>query len=98
MLLLAILMEETITRNKINNNGESAIILNQWIDTLRSSLSKIADYNLKGIGFAMPGPFNYEDGICLMKGVNKYDALYNINIAQHYPGAIEFGRRFPLKI
>lgn len=35
---------------------------------------------LKGIGFAMPGPFDYVNGICLMRGVSKYENLYGINV------------------
>lgn len=29
------------------------------------------------IGF--PGPFDYDRGICLLKGIGKYDALYGLN-------------------
>lgn len=29
-----------------------------------------------GIGMAFPGPFDYENGISLMKGLDKYDAIY----------------------
>jgi glucokinase len=32
------------------------------------------------IGFAMPGPFDYPNGICLIKGFDKYEALYGMNI------------------
>ncbi|MBS1567174.1 MAG: ROK family protein [Bacteroidetes bacterium] len=28
----------------------------------------------------MPGPFNYQEGICLIRGFDKYEALYNMNI------------------
>lgn len=34
------------------------------------------------IGIAMPGPFDYLTGICLMKNVNKYESLYGLNIKQ----------------
>ena len=34
------------------------------------------------IGIAMPGPFDYEKGICWMKNVNKYDHLYGLDIRQ----------------
>jgi glucokinase len=32
------------------------------------------------IGISMPGPFDYENGICLIKGQNKYEALYGLYI------------------
>lgn len=37
---------------------------------------------MKGIRLAFPGPFDYEQGICLMKGLDKYDRLYGINLRQ----------------
>lgn len=33
-----------------------------------------------GIGLAFPGDFDYENGICLMKNVGKYDAIYGVDI------------------
>ena len=37
---------------------------------------------IKGIGMAFPGPFDYEHGISLMKGLNKYDAIYGLSIQE----------------
>lgn len=37
---------------------------------------------LHAIGFAFPGPFDYENGISLMQNVRKYDALYLVNLRQ----------------
>ena len=33
-----------------------------------------------GIGMAFPGPFDYERGISLMQGLDKYDAIYGMDI------------------
>lgn len=30
----------------------------------------------------MPGPFEYEKGVCLIKGQDKYDALYGMNVKE----------------
>ncbi|WP_026670751.1 ROK family protein [Butyrivibrio sp. AE3006] len=38
------------------------------------------DKKLTKIGFAFPGPFDFANGISLMKGINKYDAIYGISI------------------
>ncbi len=35
---------------------------------------------MRGIAFAFPGPFDYEQGICLIQNLGKYDALYGLNI------------------
>ncbi|CAM4003488.1 ROK family protein [Lederbergia lenta] len=37
---------------------------------------------LLGIGVAFPGPFDYENGISLMRGIRKYDAIYQVNLKE----------------
>lgn len=32
------------------------------------------------IGFAFPGPFNYEEGVALLQGIGKYEALYKLSV------------------
>jgi glucokinase len=36
--------------------------------------------NVRGVAFSFPGPFDYEQGICLIQNQDKYDALYGLNI------------------
>ncbi|WP_026495700.1 ROK family protein [Butyrivibrio sp. WCD3002] len=38
------------------------------------------DRHLIKLGFAFPGPFDFENGISLMQGLNKYDAILGIPI------------------
>lgn len=45
--------------------------------------------SLSGIGFAFPGPFDYENGISLMKGIGKYDSIYGMSFRK------ELDRRIP---
>jgi glucokinase len=35
------------------------------------------------IAMAMPGPFDYKNGISWIKGLNKYEAIYGLNIKQY---------------
>ncbi|WP_312369362.1 ROK family protein [Lachnoclostridium sp.] len=37
-------------------------------------------YVISGIGMAFPGPFDYEKGISKIRGLDKYDAIYNLRI------------------
>lgn len=91
------IVEGTLTRNRVDKDGVSEIILDQWLSTMKAAISKAGGAELKGIGFAIPGPFNYEAGICLMKGVNKYDSLYGTDVSRHIRMALELPDSFPLK-
>lgn len=45
-------------------------------------LAAMAGCPVGGIGMAFPGPFDYEQGISLMRGLDKYDSIYGIPIAE----------------
>src|SRR5262245_33204862 len=33
-----------------------------------------------GIAFGFPGPFDYQEGVCRIQGVEKFEALYGLNL------------------
>jgi len=66
----------------VDNKAEADEILTVWSDTLKQVLRGIQIFNLRGVGFAMPGPFDYVRGICLIRGVPKYEKLYGVNVGK----------------
>ncbi|HSV11050.1 MAG TPA: ROK family protein [Hanamia sp.] len=78
----ASILDNSFIRKKIHSSGSAEIILSEWVDAIHTSLENLNGYILEGIGIAMPGPFNYREGISLIKGVNKYNALYGLNIKE----------------
>lgn len=41
-----------------------------------------APQTIGGLRLAFPGPFDYPNGICLVRGLDKYDALYGVSLRQ----------------
>lgn len=41
-----------------------------------------ASYETIGVAYAFPAPFDYENGICYLRGQDKYDALYGTNLRE----------------
>jgi len=66
----------------VDNKAEADEILNVWANVLKKVLNKVPIFKVKGIGFAMPGPFDYVNGICLIRGVPKYEKLYGVNVGK----------------
>ncbi|MFC9708854.1 ROK family protein [Paenibacillus sp. NPDC056933] len=50
------------------------------MELLNSNKDNAASYPKFHIGFAFPGPFEYETGVSRIQGLNKYDQLYEHNI------------------
>lgn len=71
--------EHSLQRSKVNPHAKAEAVLTVWANVIAGVAESL--YLKNGwIGIAMPGPFDYEQGICLMKNVNKYDHLYGLNI------------------
>jgi glucokinase len=49
---------------------------------LLDKLSGGAPFEVIGVGYAFPSPFDYENGICYIRGQDKYDALYGTNLRE----------------
>ncbi|MDL2322461.1 ROK family protein [Bacteroidales bacterium OttesenSCG-928-A17] len=65
---------------RVDSKGSSTGILRSWQSALHSVIEK--NKPIMGIGFAIPGPFDYEKGISLIEGVQKYDSLFGLNIKE----------------
>jgi len=65
---------------KVDNKASADDILKSWVETIKKSIEVVGENQLAGIGFAMPGPFDYAKGIALFEKVEKYLTLYGVHI------------------
>lgn len=79
------IIEGTKNTAEVNSAGSSNEILDIWNKTIKDSFGR--GDRPSAIGVAMPGPFDYEEGICKINGVGKYDSLYDINIKNSFSEA-----------
>ena len=80
-LLSGKIIRDTLTERPVDNQAPANVIIGAWSEALSSVLKKVPREQVKGIGFAMPGPFDYVKGISYIRGVAKYENLYGINIS-----------------
>jgi len=83
------ILKDTVSERSVNNQAQSSDIINVWADALSGSLKKVQLEDVKGIGFAMPGPFDYVKGICYIRGVAKYENLYGVNVGEAIAGTLK---------
>ncbi|MFH1195106.1 MAG: ROK family protein [bacterium] len=74
------LIDSSIVRIKINAAGSLKSIIDDWVSLIRHCHSKIDFKPIEGIGFAMPGPFDYVHGFSAIYGLGKYEALFGLNV------------------
>jgi glucokinase len=90
-------MKETLTGKAVNNQASAKEIIGVWSDALAEVLKKVPAESVKGIGFAMPGPFDYVKGICYIKGVAKYENLYGLNITDAISANLGIDKSIPFR-
>ena len=74
-----VLLPETLRYKKINTKESKEVILDSWVCAISKTIEE-GGQKVEGIGIAMPGPFDYFQGISLISAVDKLEALYKINI------------------
>jgi glucokinase len=90
-------LDETRTEKAVDNKAEASRIIGIWVQALSDVIKKIPEDSLKGIGFGMPGPFDYVKGISYIKGVAKYENLYGCNVKNSITDNLNFPDDFPVR-
>lgn len=72
------LAEGTLSRASYHHAAALGVILHNWAAALNQTIAKVEEAQLAGIGFAIPGPFEYRNGISRMQ--HKFPGLYGIHI------------------
>ena len=91
------IIRESLTERSVDNQAKASTIIDTWTHALSAALSKVSIENVKGIGFAMPGPFDYVKGISYIRGVAKYENLYGLNITDAISSSLGFHDGFLIR-
>ncbi len=91
------IVPESAAEQKVNNQASAAEILDDRAKALRQTMTFVPIGELAGIGFAMPGPFDYKTGVALLKNVAKYDSLYGINVGYELKKRLNLPAEMPFR-
>ncbi len=82
----------------VNSKGNHKEILGSFIAVFREMFSYANESSLEilGISCGVPGPFDYKRGISLIKGLDKYNAIYGINLKEAFRNRLNLSRNFPI--
>jgi len=79
----------SITR--IDSSGAAHNILNTFAQIISTHLEESHTSDLLGVAIGFPGPFDYAAGICLIEGVEKYGAIYGVNMRDALSARLDLG-------
>ena len=66
----------------IDSSGEADNILGTFAQIISTYIDESHTSDLHGVAMCFPGPFDYAAGICLIEGVEKYSAIYGVDMRE----------------
>ncbi|WP_319481821.1 ROK family protein [uncultured Draconibacterium sp.] len=91
------IITESLSEVKVDNQASANEILDNWAAAIAQTMLFTDREKLIGIGVAMPGPFDYKNGVALLKNVAKYDSLYGMNIGDELKKRLELPAEMPFR-
>ena len=80
----------------VDADGQADEVIRSWANGIKAITAAIAWKDLAAIGIAMPGPFDYANGISLIRGLEKYESLYRVNVKSALRTALGVSPTFPI--
>ncbi|MEO6520281.1 MAG: ROK family protein [Mucilaginibacter sp.] len=74
-------IRDTFSRKEVNAKGTWPDIRQAWVETMKLANTK-GGFEVEKVALAMPGPFDYANGISYITGLDKYEAIYGLNIRE----------------
>jgi len=72
-------LEESYVRNHLDPSGSKEQIIDTWAETIATCKNHFPE-QIFPVSIAMPGPFDYKEGISLILGLHKFESLYGLNV------------------
>lgn len=92
-----IILGHTYAFIDVDNKAAAATIIRSWCIAIQETLGKAGVAIPAGIGLAMPGPFDYVNGIALFEGVGKFDHLNGMHVAEEMQKLLAFPEPVPVR-
>ncbi len=84
------MLEGSAVREHLDTHTHPTAILNVFEHAIRRCAAKVGPALVNGVGLAIPGPFNYEEGICRITPYqNKYEQMFGVNFRQYLSNALD---------
>lgn len=79
----------TLAEGKVNNKGTKEEVFETWGRVINTTMKAVGVDLVDGIGFAMPGAFNYNTGVAYYEGNDKYEQLYRVNVKEEFSAYLD---------
>jgi glucokinase len=92
------ILTDSFSNHKVNNKDSAETILQNWVFAIEQSIGTKTSQEISGIGFAMPGPFDYANGIAkFTHEVAKFENLNGVDVGFQMRKLLGFSPEQPIR-
>lgn len=86
----------SLHKESFDSNMPVDQVMSIWEKAIRTSIENSKVDHVMGLSVCMPGPFDYENGVCWIKDQSKYEHFYGLNVRYLFQGTLELSSDFPI--
>lgn len=90
------LSETNLVSISVDNKAKADEILERWLFAIQKAIDTLEE-PIQGIGIAVPGPFDYYNGIFAFKMQQKYTSLFCLNIKEILKKKLQLPDNLPVR-
>ncbi len=89
-------LDFSLHKESFDSNLPTVQVMDIWEKAIRTSWKNSGVEKLEGLAICMPGPFDYESGICWIKDQAKYEHFYSLNIRELIQERLNLSNDLPI--
>lgn len=89
-------VDSSIYKESFDSNLPVKQVMDIWKRVIDTAIENSKVETITGIAVCMPGPFDYEKGICWIKDQSKYEHFYGLNVRELLLESLKFPENFPV--
>lgn len=86
----------SLYKESFDSNLPVEQVMDIWKRVINTSIENSKVTDITGLAVCMPGPFDYEKGICWIKDQSKYEHFYGLNVRDLLLESLNFSNDFPV--
>ena len=89
-------MDLSLYKESFDSNLPVEEVMDIWEKAIRTSFKNSKVEKTSGLAVCMPGPFDYTNGICWIKGQSKYEHFYGLNVRDLFLDKLNLSNDYPI--
>ncbi|OUL63381.1 hypothetical protein B8T70_05690 [Flavobacterium sp. AJR] len=86
----------SLHKESFDSNLPVEEVMTIWEKAIRTSIENSKVEKPTGLAICMPGPFDYINGVCWIKGQSKYEHFYGLNVRDLFQDKLNLSTDFPI--